>query len=317
MDLLNEIIKAEKRIRPYIDETKLLFSPILSKMGDCKVYLKLENQQITGSFKIRGAMNSLIFLSSEKKKSEFVTASSGNHGAAFAYGVNKLGLKGTIFLPMNASLVKIDALRKQKIRIELFGNDCVQTEAFARNFANENMIDFISPYNDLNIVAGQGTIGIEIENQLGIPDYILAPVGGGGLISGIASYLKNKRKTVRIIGCQPENSPVMFESIKANKIVDYESKSTLSDGTAGGIELGSITFDLCKKYVDDYILVSEQEIKDALKLLYEEHNMIVEGAAVLSLASFIQQINRFQGSTIVLIISGSKISHEKFMQIIS
>ena len=172
MDILKEIIEAEKRIRPYIKETALEYSPALSKMGDCHVYLKLENQQETSSFKIRGAMNSLIFLSTIKNNNDFITASSGNHGAAFAHGISKLGLRGTIFLPENATPVKIAALKQNKVKTELYGNDCVQAEIFSRKYANENKLEFISPYNDLKIVAGQGTIGIEIENQLGKPDYI-------------------------------------------------------------------------------------------------------------------------------------------------
>ncbi|MCE7742732.1 MAG: threonine/serine dehydratase [Candidatus Heimdallarchaeota archaeon] len=316
MTLLEEILEAEVRIRPYIKETALEYSPILSKMGNCQVYLKLENQQETGSFKIRGAMNSLIFLSETKSKNYFITASSGNHGVAFTHGVNKLGLKGTIFLPENASPVKVKALKDQKIEITLHGNDCVQAEMYARKYAENNSMDFISPYNDLKIIAGQGTIGIEIENQLGVPDYVLVPVGGGGLISGIAGYLKNKFEEVKIFGCQPINSPVMYESIKAGKIIDYESQPTLSDGTAGGIEPNSITFNYCQNYVDDYILVSEEEIKNALRLLYEEHKMMVEGAAVLTIAAFIQKIKVFQGSKVVLLISGSKISTDDFKKIV-
>ncbi len=316
MTLLKEIFEAEDRIRSYIKETALEYSPILSEMGNCHVYLKLENQQVTSSFKIRGAMNSLIFLNRTENRSEFVTASSGNHAAAFAYGINKLGLQGTIFLPENASITKIDALKDQKVEIKLYGNDCVQAEIYARTYAKNNNLPFISPYNDLKIVAGQGTIGIEIENQLGKPDYVLVPVGGGGLISGISGYLKNSFDEVKILGCQPVNSPVMYESIKAGKILDYESQPTISDGTAGGIEPDSITFDYCKSYVDDYVLITEEEIKSALRLFYEKHEMIVEGAAVLTIAAFIQRIKTFEGSKVVLVISGSKIDKDEFKKII-
>ncbi len=317
MDILKEIMEAEERIRPYIKRTPVEYSSILSGLGECKVYLKLENQQETSSFKIRGAMNSLIYLSNNQNKRDFVTASSGNHGAAFAYGIAKLGLIGKIFLPENASPVKIKALKEQKINIELYGTDCVQAETFARTYAKNNELDFISPYNDLKIIAGQGTIGMEIEEQVEKVDCVLIPIGGGGLISGISGYLKSKFPEIKIIGCQPENSPVMYESIKAGKIIDYESKPTLSDGTAGGIEPDSITFNLCQNYVDDYILVSEEEIKNALKLLYEEHKMIVEGAGALTIASFIKQIKKFKGFIVVLIISGSKINPKEFEKIIS
>lgn len=317
MTLFNEILKAEERIRSYIKETKLEYSTSLSKLGNCHVYLKLENQQNTGSFKLRGAMNSLLALSLDSDKKNFVTASSGNHGAAFAYGISKLKLNGMIFLPENASPVKIEALKKDKVEIKQYGNDCVQAEIYARKYAEENNSTFISPYNDLNVIAGQGTIGVELDNQIDDIDYVLVPIGGGGLISGIAGYLKHKSGKIKIIGCQPSNSPVMYESIKAGKIVEYESLPTLSDGTAGGLENNSITFEYCQKYVDDYILLSEEEIKEALKFMYKEHEMIVEGAAALSVAAFIKEKPKFAGSKIVLLITGSKISVERFQEIIN
>jgi len=317
MTLFNEILKAEERIRSYIKETKLEYSTSLSKLGNCHVYLKLENQQNTGSFKLRGAMNSLLALSLDSDKKNFVTASSGNHGAAFAYGISKLKLSGMIFLPENASPVKIEALKKDKVEIKQYGNDCVQAEIYARKYAEENNSTFISPYNDLNVIAGQGTIGVELDNQIDDIDYVLVPIGGGGLISGIAGYLKHKSGKIKIIGCQPSNSPVMYESIKAGKIVEYESLPTLSDGTAGGLENNSITFEYCQKYVDDYILLSEEEIKEALKFMYKEHEMIVEGAAALSVAAFIKEKPKFAGSKIVLLITGSKISVERFQEIIN
>ena len=316
MSLLDEILRAEERIRSYIQETKLEYSSSLSELGNCHTYLKLENQQITGSFKLRGAMNSLIFLSTVKNKSAFVTASSGNHGAAFAHGISQLHLSGTVFLPENASTFKIENLKKGNVEVKLYGNDCVQAEALARRYAEENNLPFISPYNDLKIIAGQGTVGIEIANQIDDPDYILVPIGGGGLISGIAGFLKSQSDLIKIIGCQPSNSPVMYESIRAGKIVEYESLPTLSDGTAGGIEKDSITFEYCQRYVDDYILVSEEEIKSALKLLYKEHGMIVEGASALSVAAFIKKIQLFEKSKVVLLISGSNISEETAEEII-
>ncbi len=317
MTLLEEILRAEKRIRSSIKETKLEYAPILSEMGNCDVYLKLENQQKTGSFKIRGALNSLISYSADKDELEFVTASSGNHGAAFAYGITKLGLKGTIFLPRNASPIKVKALKEKNVEVILYGDDCVQAEIFARNYAEKRNLTYISPYNDLLVVAGQGTIGIELEKQIEELDYILVPVGGGGLISGIAGYFKSKSKTAKIIGSQPLNSPVMYESIKAGKILAYDSLPTLSDGTAGGLESDSITFGYCKNYVDDYVLVSEDEIRNALRFLYNKHEMIVEGAAALTIAAFIQKIKVFQESKVVLLISGSSIDEKEFEKIIA
>jgi len=192
----------------------------------------------------------------------------------------------------------------------------VEAENYARKVAEKRSSIYVSPYNDIHIISGQGTIGIELEGQLEKIDSVLVPVGGGGLISGIASYLKSKNEKIEIIGCQPENSPTMYESIKANKIVEIVSKPTLSDGSAGGIEQNAITFDLCKRYVDDYVIVTEDEIKEAIKIILSKHYMLVEGAAALPIASYIKQIKKFNKKRVVLIISGAKIGIEMLKQIL-
>lgn len=317
IDLKKEVERAERRIRKYIRFTPAEYSPFFSQQGDCKVNLKLENTQLTGSFKLRGTMNKLLSLTKKERKKILVTASSGNHAAAFAYGLKKLGLKGIIYLPGYTSKAKLEALKFYDVVLKLYGTDCVKTEIHAREEADKNDLEYIPPYNDLKIIGGQGTIGIELKDQLDQIDAVLVPVGGGGLISGIASYLKSFDPSPEIIGCQPENSPVMAESIKAGEILEMESKPTLSDGSAGGIEKGSITFDICKKYVDDFILVSEEEIREAIKLLLERHFMLAEGAGVLALASYMKEKERFKGKKVVLIISGSKISLDKLQEVIA
>ena len=317
MNILQEALDAEKRVKEHVIETQLEHSKFLSELGNCNVYLKLENMQITGSFKLRGSVNKILSTLENICDAEFVTASSGNHGLAFAYISNKLGIKGTIFLPTTTPNAKRKPIEQYDVKVSFFGDDCVKTEMHAREIAKRNSLVFVSPYNDPKIIAGQSTIAIELEKQLKPIDYILIPVGGGGLISGIAGYLKEKDSHVTIIGCQPVNSAVMYESIKAGKILDLPSKPTLSDGTAGGIEENSITFDLCKKYVDDYVLVTEDEIKEAIKLVSEKHYMQIEGAAALSVASFIKNCKKFEGKNVVLILSGSKIDIEKFKNIVT
>ncbi len=317
MDILQEALDAEKRIKDHVIETQLEHSKFLSELGNCNVYLKLENMQITGSFKLRGSANKILSTLENKRDAEFVTASSGNHGLAFAYITNKFGIKGTIFLPTTTPNSKRKPIKQYDVKVSFYGDDCVKTEIYAREIAKRNSLVFVSPYNDPKIIAGQSTIAIELEKQLKSIDYIFVPVGGGGLISGIAGYLKEKVTPVTIIGCQPFNSAVMYESVKAGKILDLPSKPTLSDGTAGGIEENSITFDLCKQYVDDYVLLTEDEIKEAIKLVSEKHYMQIEGAAALSVASFIKNCEKFEGKNIVLILSGSKIDIEKFKNIIS
>lgn len=316
IDVKKEALEAEKRIRKYVRETPLEYSPYLSHLGNCRVYLKLENLQITGSFKLRGAMNKLLSLTKSQRKKGVVTASTGNHAVAFAHGLKTFGCKGTIYLPENASKTKIEVLRYYDVDLKFYETDCVRAEVFARKTAKKNGQEYISPYNDPKIIGGQATIGIELMRQIKKMDTVLVPVGGGGLISGIAGYLKSKNKNIEIIGCQPEASSVMYESIKAGKIIDMESKPTISDGSAGGIEEGAITFDLCKTYVDGFILVTEDEIKAAIKLILENHYMLIEGAGALSVASFFKEKDRFAEKNIILIISGAKIGLNTLKEIL-
>ena len=316
IDVKKEVSEAEQRIRNYIRETPVEFSPYLSKAGKSQVYLKLENLQITGSFKLRGAANKLLSLNKEEKEKGVVTASSGNHGAAFAYLLKKLHLNGTIYLPTNASRAKVEALMSYGTDVEFYGNDCVETERYAKKTAQKNSLVFVSPYNDLKIVGGQGTVGIELIRQVPRIDTVLVPVGGGGLISGIGGYLKSINKKIEIIGCQPENSPVMAESLKAGKIIQMESMPTLADGTAGGIEQNAVTFEICREIIDDMILVTEDEIKAAVKLILEKHYMLIEGAAALSVASFLKEKERFKNKHAVLVVSGSKISLDTLKKVL-
>jgi len=315
--LKKEIEKAEKRIRKYIRETPLVYSPFLSQQSGCEVYLKFESAQITGSFKLRGALNKILSLSKKERKTILVTASSGNHGAAFAYTIKKFGLKGMIYLPGYTTKAKIDALKYYDVVLKFFGTDCVKTEEHARSEAEKNDLLYIPPYNDLKIIAGHGTIGIELMKQIDKIDTVFIPVGGGGLISGIIGYLKPMDEKIKIIGCQPLNSPVMYKSVRVGKIIEMVSKPTLSDGSAGGIEKGSITFDICKKYVDDFVLVSEQEIKEAMRLIIEKHFSLVEGAGALSVAAFLQQKEIYKRKTVVLVLSGSKIALDQLKEVIS
>jgi threonine dehydratase len=245
-----------------------------------------------------------------------MTASSGNHGAAFSWALKKFGLKGSIVLPEITAPTKIDSLLLYGAEILKHGDDCIKAERFGRQAAEKQGLTYIPPYNDPRIVGGQGTIGIELMRQVPKIDCVLVPVGGGGLIAGIAGYLKSEVQDIEIIGCQPENSAVMHESIKAGKILDLESKPTISDGSAGGIEQDSITFRMCQDLVDDFILLTEDEIINALKLILEKHHMLVEGSGVLSVAAFIKQKTRFQGKNVVLILSGSKISLDTLRQIL-
>ncbi len=316
IDVKKEVLDAEKRIREHIRETPLDPSPYLSQLGDARVYLKLESNQITGSFKLRGALNKFLSLTTKQQKEEVITASSGNHAAAMAYTLHKFGGRGVIYLPENVSPAKVEALRPYGVELKFHGDDCIQSETLARETAANTDRVFISPYNDPKIIGGQGTIAIELLRQMENLDAVLVPVGGGGLISGIAGYLKAVNQHIEIIGCQPQNSAVMHASIQAGKILELESKPTLADGTAGGLEPNAVTFDICKKFVDDFILVSESDIKNAIIFCIERHQLLIEGAAALSIAAFMKDRKRFAGKNVVLIISGKKISLEQLKKIL-
>jgi threonine dehydratase len=315
-DVQKHVIEAEKRIKGFIRETPLEHDLFLSQWGDCHVFLKLENLQVTGSFKVRGAFNRLLSLTGEEKKKGIVTASTGNHGLAVTYALRKLGIRGKIFVPETIARAKLETLRLYGADLFFHGNDNVITEVYARKKAEENGQLFISPYNDAKIIGGQGTAAIELMKQTDKIHAVFVPVGGGGLMAGIAGFLKTMDRDIEIIGCQPEQSAVMFESVKAGRIIEMESKPTRSDGTAGGIEEGSITFSLCRDCVDEYILVSEAEIEDAIKLVLQKSNIMIEGAAALSVASFVKVKNRYKGKNVVLILSGRRLSYEALKEII-
>lgn len=313
LNVKKKVLEAEKRIRTYVRETPLEYSPYLSELGNCELYLKMENIQLTGSFKARGAMNKILSL---PRGTEITTASSGNHGLAVAYALREVNGKGTLYLPTTAAPVKIEKLRNYDILLEFYGIDSVEAEILAKEVANRDKKVFISPYNDPEIIGGQGTIGLEITRQLDKIDVVLVTIGGGGLIAGIAGYLKEVNPSVEIVGCLPENSAVMYESIKAGKIVDMESKPTLSDGSAGGIEPNAITFELCQRLVDHYILVNEEEIAHAILLMLDQHHMVVEGAAGVTVAAYLKERDRFESKNVVLIICGGNISMQQLKRII-
>jgi len=310
--LKEAILDAAQRIRPYVRRTPLDESLVLSEMGGDRVFLKLENLQYTGSFKLRGATNKLLSLAPEMLARGVVAASSGNHGAAVAYALRRLGARGIVFVPEHAATTKVEAIQRYGAEVRRWGTDSVEAEAQARTFAAQNGRAYISPYNDWEIVAGQGTIGLEIMEDLPDVETLYVTVGGGGLIGGIAGYIKAVRqaKSVRIVGCLPVHSPVMYESVRAGHIVQMESLPTLSDGSAGGIEEGAITFALCQQLVDDWILVTEAEIADAVRLIAQTHHLMIEGAAGVAVAAYLKDAQRRQKRNVAIVLCGANIDLE-------
>ncbi|MGB3562609.1 MAG: threonine/serine dehydratase [Thermoanaerobaculia bacterium] len=310
MDLVRETLEAEHRLRGWVRETPVEPSLALGQESGAEVHLKLENFQRTGSFKIRGAMNKLLTLTPEERAQGVVAASSGNHGAAVADGTSVLGIPGTIFVPEDASPTKVATIRSYGTEVRLEGADCVVAELRARSYAEKTGRVYVSPYNDPVVVAGQGTVGLELGNQLESIDAVLVALGGGGLIAGIGGYLKSILPEIEIIACSPEKSAVMHASIEAGRILELDSEPTLSDGTAGGVEPGAITFDLCRTIVDRYVLVSEDEIASAMRLIVNRHHMLIEGAAGVPVAALLKEKASFAGKRVAVVLCGANISPE-------
>ena len=317
VNLPETVIHASKRIRPFIRKTYFTYSHNFSDLLNVDVRFKMENLQVTGSFKVRGAVNKLLSLSEKQREKGVVSASTGNHGAAVAYAAQKLNVPCLIFVPLGASGAKLKNIKNYGAKIEEYGQDCVESELKARETTKYSGQAYISPYNDPFVLAGQGTIGFEIKNQCEMLDTIIISVGGGGLVGGIASYLKSVWPKIKVIGCSPMNSAVMIHSINAGKILKLDSKPTLSDGTAGGIEENSITFPICQKNIDETILVSEHEIKNAMISFIENEHLLLEGAAGTAVATLIKLQKKLKGKRVGVIICGGNISLDVVKQILN
>jgi threonine dehydratase len=299
---------AATRIAGIIRETPLRYSATFSEATGAEIYFKLENHQHTGSFKLRGATNCLMTLSADQRAAGCVTASSGNHGAAVACAMRELGVDGVIFVPEQTSPVKVDAIRGYGGDVRFFGTDGLDTEQHARAYAERRGMYYVSPYNDAAVVAGQGTCGVEIARQLPDLDAAFIAVGGGGLISGVGSVLKRHNPDLRLVGCQPEASAVMAQSVAAGRVLDLPSGRTLSDGTAGGVEPGAITFELCRQVVDEFVLVSEQDIAAAMRRYLQAENDRIEGAAGVAIAALEARKADIAGRKVVVIICGGNVT---------
>jgi threonine dehydratase len=301
---------AETRIRPHVRETPLEHSAILSDLTGASVHLKLENLQRTGSFKVRGAFNRLLSLDEGERARGVVAASSGNHGAAMALAMGVTGTAGIVFVPDSASRTKVEKIRRLGADVRFAGDESGATELFARSYAAEHHMTYVSPYNDMAVIAGQGTIGAELVRQLPAIDAVVASIGGGGLMSGIAGYLKSVKPDLVAIGASARNSNAMAASVRAGRVIETTHFETLSDGTAGGIEPGAITFDYCTSLVDEFVDVDEADIRSALRLFIESQAMLCEGAAALAIAGSLKLRERLRGKTVAVIVCGANISAE-------
>ena len=314
MVLWKEIEAAQDRIRKVILRTSAIHSDTLSRLVGKEVFLKLENLQKTGSFKIRGAYNKLSQLPASVRKKGVVAASAGNHAQGVALASSLLGIHSTIVMPEGVSLAKQMATQAYGGEIILFGQNTDEALGHAKKLAKSGK-PFIHPFDDEQIIAGQGTIGLEILEEVPGAEAILVPTGGGGLISGIAAIVKKRRPEVRIIGVQAAHAPSAFYSVKKKRIVEVKASPTLADGIAIR-KVGEMTFPLIQEWVDEIVTVGEDEIASAILLLMERTRIVAEGAGATPLAALVSDKLKTRSKRIVLVISGGNIDFHLLDRII-
>ena len=314
MKLWEEIESARNKIRKAILRTPMIYSDTFSKLTGKEVFLKLENLQKTGSFKIRGAYYKLSQFTPSMKKRGVVAASAGNHAQGVALASSLLGIHSTIVMPEGVSLAKQMATRAYGGEVVLFGQNTDEALHYAKRLTESGKF-FIHPFDDEQVIAGQGTIGLEILEEVPGVEAIIVPIGGGGLISGIATIVKKRKPNVKVIGVQSAHVPSAYYSLKRKRIVEVKAKPTLADGIAVQ-RVGEITFPLIQKGVDEIVTVEEDEIASAILMLMERKRIVAEGAGATPLAALLSKRLKTRLKKIVLVISGGNIDFHLLDRII-
>jgi threonine dehydratase len=310
---IRDIFHAKKRIHRFIRKTPLEQSPFFSKLCEGEVFLKLENLQLTGSYKPRGAFNLMLQMNTclrENGKNGVVTASTGNHAQGVAYVAKLLGLSATIVVPEITPKTKIDAIRRYDVDLIIHGKGFDESEVKAREIEKDCSYYYVSAYNNYNLIAGQGTIGLEMMEENSKLGVVLVPVAAGALISGITTFYKNLNPKVEVIGVQTKASPVMYKSLKKGEVVQIpveQIKPTIAESLLGGFEKGAVSFDLVKELIEEIILVEEKDIERAITLFLEHHHQVAEGAGAVGLAALMANKDRFKGKKVGIVISGGNI----------
>ena len=304
MSKIQDFITAKEKLSKVLLKTSLIQSPIFSKEAGNEVYIKPENLQKTGSFKIRGAYNKITNLSDEEKKKGVIASSAGNHAQGVAYGAKESGIKAVIVMPKSTPLIKVESTKQYGAEVVLHGD--VYDDAFkkAKELEEKEGYIFVHPFDDEDVIYGQGTIALEILEELPETDIILVPIGGGGLISGIACAAKILKPEIKIIGVEPDGAASAYEAIKEDKVVELKEANTIADGTAVK-KIGNTTFEYIKKYVDEIITVSDYELMEAFLLLVEKHKIIAENSGILSLAA-LKKLKE-KNKKVVSVVSGGNI----------
>lgn len=312
-----DFTSAALRIKKVVHKTPLQLSRSLSKKYECKVYLKREDLQVVRSYKIRGAYNMMSSLPADTLAKGVVCASAGNHAQGFAYSCKKLNAKGVVFMPVitpNQKITQTKMFGEDFIEVRLVGDTFDDCAAAAKIYTEENGLTFIPPFDDLRIIEGQGTVGVEVLEEQSEIDYVFIPVGGGGLSAGIGSYFKTYSPKTKIIGLEPEGAPSMKEALAAGHPVTVENIDRFVDGAAVK-RVGDVTFSICKDVLDDMHLVNEGKICSTILKLYNEDAIVVEPAGALSIASLDDYADEIRGKVIVCIVSGSNNDIDRMQEI--
>ncbi|WP_202080419.1 pyridoxal-phosphate dependent enzyme [Caldalkalibacillus salinus] len=307
---------AKKRISPLVKPSPLIYSPVVSAQVGAEVYIKLETVHPTGAFKLRGATNKILSLSQIEREKGVTTYSTGNHGLAVAYVARQLGIPAVICVSHNVPQAKIDVLERSGATLEVSGHSQDEAAENCHILQSEHGLTLIEPFDDPHVIAGQGTMGLEILNDLPSINKVLIPLSGGGLLAGIALALKTNVPHIHITGVSPTASPVMIRSIEAGRPLQLEEKETLADSLLGGIGLTNrLTFPLVQRFMDGSALVSEEEILQGLSYMFKHHKMVVEGAAAVGIGALLcGHLPVEKNDKVVVIISGNQVDSEVFLR---
>ena len=317
LDVPQLVREANERCRDHLLPTPLEHSMYLSDKIEGEVWLKLDSMQRTSSFKFRGAINKILSLTEAELDRGIVSASTGNYALAVAEAMRIRNRCATIYVAKDIEPSRLGLLRSHGLDLVIHGEVAWDAEKEARRVGDEEGKIYVSPYNDPIVVGGQGTCGYEISQQLPDLDAAFLACGGGGLLTGSAGWLKSHNSDVEAFGVSPANSPVMYESMRTNKMVEMDTQPTLADTCAGGIDLDSITLDLCRRYVDEIVLLTEKEIEASIRLLFEQHRLVTEGSGALSIGGLLKRKERFKGKKVVAVVCGRNVNLEVFKKIIA
>lgn len=316
LDVAQLVMEAHERTKDYLIPTPLEFSRYLSDQIDGEVWLKLDLVQRTASFKFRGALNKILSLTEEELDGGVVSASTGNYALAVAEAMRIRNRRATIYVGNDMDESRLGILRAHGLDLVVVDGDAWGAEIEARRVGDEEGKVYVSPYNDPIVVGGQGTCGYEISQQLPDLDAAYFACGAGGLLTGSSAWLKSQNPDVRTFGVSPSNSPVMFESVRQDKMITMDTKPTLADTCGGGVDLDTITLDYCRRYSDGIVLLSEDEIAAAVRLLFEQHRLVAEGSGVLGIGGILKNKEKLKGKKVVAVVCGRNIDLEVFKRII-